>query len=100
MAHFTNVLLPAPFSPSSAWKAPAFTFTETSSSAAMAPKRLVKPISSMDGALMRYSSCNRLYDRGRVGDGAEHAALHLDHLQRGGVVALVRCAGAILEDQA
>src|SRR5476651_642142 len=98
MAHFTNVLLPAPFSPSSAWKAPAFTFTETSSSAAMAPKRLVNPISSMDGALMRYSSCNRLDHRGRIRDGAEHAALHLDHFERGGVVSLVRGTSAVLED--
>ena len=53
MAHFTSVLLPAPFSPSSAWKAPAWIFTETSSSAASAPKRLEKPISSSDGALTR-----------------------------------------------
>src|SRR3954453_5489099 len=39
--HFTSVLLPAPFSPSSAWNEPAGTVSDTSSSAASAPKRLV-----------------------------------------------------------
>src|SRR5438874_7715738 len=120
MAHLTKVLLPAPFSPSSAWKAPDLMRSETLSSAASAPKCLEKPTSSSDGApswgiwmapitLMagtaalraalvfcgwtiherhwsgavaaRASSRQGLQHRSRVGDGAEHAALHLDHLQ-------------------
>ena len=84
MTHLTSVLLPAPFSPSSAWNAPASTFTETSSSAASAPKRLEKPISSSDGrALERCAHADRLDHGASTRHRAEHAALHLDHLQRG-----------------
>src|SRR5258707_14531630 len=112
MAHFTKVLLPAPFSPNSAWKAPGLMRTETLSSAASAPKCLEKPISSSDGApfgvgtcgapitLMSGSSRDRLDHCGGVGNGAEHAALHLDHLERRKMIAFVGSAGAVLEDQA
>ena len=41
MMHLTSVDLPAPFSPSSAWKVPGTTFSETASSAVNSPKRLV-----------------------------------------------------------
>lgn len=33
-----------------------------------------------------------------IGDGAEHAALHLHHLYRRLMVAPIRCATAVLED--
>ncbi len=36
----------------------------------------------------------------RSGDRSEHATLHLHHLDRGGIVARVRCAGAVGEQQA
>ena len=39
--HLTNVDLPAPFSPRSAWKLPGAMRIDTSSSAVKAPKRMV-----------------------------------------------------------
>src|ERR1700730_6250958 len=50
MMHLTRVDLPAPFSPSSAWNAPASTLIDTSSSATSGPKRLVIPMVSSAGA--------------------------------------------------
>ena len=50
MMHLTSVLLPAPFSPSRAWKLPAGTFSDTWSSAVNSPKRLVIAIASTESA--------------------------------------------------
>ena len=50
MMHLTSVDLPAPFSPSSAWKEPAGTLIETSCSALSAPNDFDMPIVSSDGA--------------------------------------------------
>src|SRR2546423_9301646 len=55
MMHLTRVDLPAPFSPSSAWKEPAGMLTLTLSSAVIAPKRFVMLMASSDGALRRSS---------------------------------------------
>ena len=97
MMHLTSVDLPAPFSPSSAWTLPASTRIETSSSAASAPKRLDMPAASRE---KRAGHGNAATTPVGVGDRAEHAALHLDHLDRGVVVAAVGRAAAILEQQA
>lgn len=43
MMHLTRVDLPAPFSPSSTWKPPAGTLSDTSSSAVKLPKRFDMP---------------------------------------------------------
>jgi hypothetical protein len=48
----------------------------------------------------RPRSRNRLDHGSRIGDGAEHAALHLDHLERRQMVALVGGARAVLQDKA
>src|SRR6185295_5542580 len=47
--HFTSVLLPAPFSPSRAWKLPGWKRTQTRSSACTAPKRLERSRASTSG---------------------------------------------------
>src|SRR5258708_6041481 len=107
MMHLTSVLLPAPFSPSSACTLPAASLSETPSSAVNAPKRFVSNDASMASgraSVMRApparASCERLDERARARHGAEHAVLHLDHLERGGVVAGVGRAAAVLEEQA
>ncbi len=48
--HLTSVDLPAPFSPSSAWKDPAGAFRETSCSALSAPNDFDMPVVLSDGA--------------------------------------------------
>ena len=50
MMHLTSVDFPAPFSPSRAWKDPAGTSIDTSCSAFKAPKDLLMPMVSSDGA--------------------------------------------------
>src|SRR5260221_9795822 len=142
MMHLTSVLLPAPFSPSSACTLPAASLSETPSSAVNAPKRFVSKDASMASgralttapparasceapparasceapparasceappsrasceAPPARASCERLDERARARHGAEDAVLHLDHLERGGVVAGVGGAAAVLEEEA
>jgi hypothetical protein len=52
MMHLTNVLLPAPFSPSKAWNVPGLRVIETLSNAVMLPNRLVMLITSNFGGLV------------------------------------------------
>src|SRR5471032_548889 len=100
MMHFTSVLLPAPFSPSSACSVPGRTFSSTLSSARKSPKRMVMATASTpkapDGGgywpiitrapILKFATCRGPLDHldqiGGFGDRAEHTALHLDHLQR------------------
>src|SRR5947209_3798738 len=104
--HLTSVDLPAPFSPSSAWNDPDGTLMETSPSAVKAPKRMVMPMVSTATALLPVIplilvSSRQLGDEGRrVRHRAEDAALHLDHLDRGEMVAVVGRAAAILQKHA
>src|SRR5882757_4592675 len=104
--HFTSVDLPAPFSPSSAWNDPAGTLIETSSSAVKAPKRMVMPMVSTPTAFLPVvslilGSSRQLSDEGdRVRHRAEDAALHLDHLDRGQMIAVVGRPAAILQHHA
>ena len=89
------------------------TSIETSSSAVKAPKRMVMPSAStpiaparagrrigFDGNAGKIGHGSAAMKSARVGDGAEHAALHLDHLDGRVVVAAVGGAAAILEQQA
>src|SRR6202453_135512 len=55
MMHLTRVLLPAPFSPSSAWTLPGSTRSDTSSRATKAPNRLLRPSASRRGGGPRRS---------------------------------------------
>src|SRR5579863_3535093 len=88
MMHLTSVLLPAPFSPSSAWKVPAAAFTDTLSSARKSANRLVIETASMPTARMPWplSVMPRLSDdaqfRRRPDEGALGRASH-DHDQQG-----------------
>ena len=50
MMHFTSVLLPAPFSPSSAWNEPGRTLSSTLSSAMKSPNRMVMAMASTPSA--------------------------------------------------
>src|SRR4051794_8162223 len=114
MMHFTSVDLPAPFSPSSAWKEPAGTLIETSSNATSGPKifriEMVSSPIAREGegtgaktALIGRTPLERCrrtgrcepessrqpLDQGRrIRHRAEHAALHLHHLDRRKVVAV------------
>src|SRR5438445_358571 len=101
--HLTSVDLPAPFSPSSAWNEPAGTFTDTASSAVKPPKRMVMPMVSTPTAFLSLiaASSRQLRDeRLRIRHRAEDAALHLDHLDRRQVVAVVGRPAAILQHHA
>ena len=105
MMHLTSVLLPAPFSPSSAWNEPGRTFSSTLSSAAKSPNRMVMAMASTPSApagKRRFADDHDSAPISAVGgrDRAEHAALHLDHLQRVLVVALVGGGAAILDQHA
>src|SRR3569832_2368111 len=103
--HLTSVDLPAPFSPSKAWNEPAGTLMETSSSAVKAPKRMVIPMVSTPIAfpcvpLISGSSRQQRDERGGVRHHTEHAALHLEHLDRCQMVAVVGRPAAILQHHA
>src|SRR5882757_3497367 len=107
--HLTSVDLPAPFSPSSAWNEPAGTFTETPSSAVKAPKRMVMPTVSTPTAFLLPSLIAGPHDipsgqlrdeRLRIRHRAEDTALHLDHLDRGQMIAVVGRTAAILQHHA
>src|SRR5579871_205154 len=120
MMHLTSVLLPAPFSPSSAWTEPRWSRNETLSSASTEPNCLEIPIASSAGVAASTtatapSSSSRLtrgphpprpgpsrqglQERARAGDRPEHAVLHLHHLDRRRVVAGVGGRAAVLEQQ-
>ena len=58
--HFTSVDLPAPFSPSKAWKVPAGMLIDTSSRAVKAPNRMVMPSVSIPTPL---PGCGRAVSR-------------------------------------
>src|SRR6478735_2315537 len=121
--HLTSVLLPAPFSPRRACTDPGATFIVTLSIAVKAPNRLVSskvssasaPVGGGMGSSGAVMACaelalsagsgsavsgERFEHRARRGHGAEHAALHRHHLQRGEVIAAVGRGGAVREDQA
>src|SRR3569832_2807082 len=119
MMHLTSVLLPAPFSPSSACKVPGRTFSSTLSSARKSPKRIVIEMASMPNApaggggspmitrapILKFAMCRgwALDRTDQVGGSrhcAEHAALHLDHLDGVVVVVLVGRAAAIFHQHA
>src|ERR1700761_1896660 len=114
MMHFTSVLLPAPFSPSSACSVPGRTFSSTLSSATKSPKRIVIAMASTPKAPVgagyspiftrtpfpKCATSERSDQVARRRHRAEHAALHLDHLQRGIMVALVGGAAAVLDQHA
>ena len=55
----TSVLLPAPFSPTSAWTSPGSSSSETSSSACVAPNRLEMPRSSTRARRRRRAAARR-----------------------------------------
>src|SRR5205085_10093215 len=75
--------------------------TDTSSSAATLPNRLVTPTTSISIARMvRYRSIERGDQRAARAHRAEYAALHLDHLEGGQMIAVVGRAAAILEQHA
>ena len=89
------------------------TFIDTSSSAANSPKRLVMAIASTPKVFLPRSawearrrdevairSRDDLDEFCRIANRAEHAALHLDHLERVVVIAFVGRAAAILQQQA
>ena len=105
MMHFTSVLLPAPFSPSSAWNEPGRTLSSTLSSAVKSPNRMVIAI-GVDAERATGKRCFADdHDSAPISaverrDRAEHAALHLDHFQRVVVVALVGRGTAILDQHA
>ncbi len=126
--HLTSVLLPAPFSPSSARKLPGRSVSDTSVSACNAPKRFERLLASIRGggpstgrgaataclfacataaSVVGRMQSDGVRGHGKTsrsacgrGDGAEHAALHGDHLEGGQVVAGVGGAAAILQQQA
>ena len=60
-----TVVLPAPFGPISAWRAPFSTLSETSLAATMPPKRFSRPMVSSAGAMAQRSFADgrRLPDR-------------------------------------
>src|SRR5882724_217713 len=70
MMHFTSVLFPAPFSPSSAWKVPGAILKETFSFATKEPKRFHTFTSSSGGGVCRTLASMR---RGGGGDFAMRA---------------------------
>ncbi len=113
MMHLTRVDLPAPFSPRSACTLPALTRTEALSSATRSPKRLPMPTVSTAMrarrplgrlvatiASIRCAHAIPLISAAERADRAEHAALHLHHLDGVVVVALVGGAAAVLQQQA
>src|SRR5688572_17750438 len=71
---FSSVLLPAPFSPISAWTSPGTSSRSTPSSATVAPKRLRRPASDSTGSVQA-AWCATLLQVFR--DGWLEEALHL-----------------------
>src|SRR4249919_1178902 len=103
--HLTSVDFPAPFSPSRAWKEPGGTVIETSSSAVKEPKRMVIPMAWTPTAFFLFSltvcSSGQLFDEGfRIRHCPEYAALHLDHLYRCEMVAVVGRPATVFQHHA
>src|SRR5687767_14773143 len=72
---FSSVLLPAPFSPISAWTSPGTSSTSTPSSATVAPKRLRRPASDSTVSVQAAWGATSLLQVFR--DGWLEEALHL-----------------------
>src|SRR6478672_2479935 len=67
LSTFMSVLLPAPFSPTSAWTSPARTLKSTPSSAVVAPKRFTIPLTSSISAARQVPGNGRVHELLRLG---------------------------------